>query len=237
MDSTISAPATGATIAPSNRTPEVAPAGNTPLEYLNRRLRLEQALASLLLLVAAPLLLGCALIIALTSPGPIVYRQRRVGRGGKPFTLYKLRSMGVDAEANGRAVWCQPGDPRVTRFGRWLRWSHVDELPQLVNVLKGEMALIGPRPERPEIVSELRQDIPGYEERLRVRPGLTGLAQVSLPPDQTLQCVRRKVLLDRQYIETASRALDCHILFCTAMLVFGLRRQLPPRLWQQVCDA
>src|SRR3954471_12705663 len=133
-----------------------------------------------LLALTAPLLLLAALLIKLTSRGPAFYTQTRVGLGGRPFTIYKLRTMIHKAESLTGPRWSLPGDPRVTRFGQFLRLTHLDELPQLWNVLRGDMSLIGPRPERPEFVPELEQALPGYRKRLAVRPGVTGLAQVQL---------------------------------------------------------
>jgi lipopolysaccharide/colanic/teichoic acid biosynthesis glycosyltransferase len=200
--------------------------------YLQLRRTFDQLTALALLLACSPLLLALILIVRLTSQGPAIYTQRRVGLNGRVFTVYKFRSMRVDAEQGTGAVWSQPGDPRVTPVGRFLRWSHLDELPQLVNILRGEMALIGPRPERPEIVEALQREIPGYCDRLAVLPGVTGLAQVTLPPDADLGSVHRKTIMDRQYIRTASLALDLHILFCTVMMAFGLQRRLDARVWQ-----
>ena len=151
----------------------------------------------------------------LTSPGPAIYRQTRVGKSGKPFELLKLRSMIQDAEKDG-PKWAASGDRRATPIGRFLRRFHLDELPQLFNVLKGEMALVGPRPERPEFVKELRQRIPEYMGRLRVLPGITGLAQLNLPPDTDLESVRRKLVLDLEYIDKASVLLDVSIILCTS---------------------
>lgn len=178
-------------------------------------------------IVAVPCLLliaGSALLIRLTSDGPAIYRQTRLGRFGRPFTIYKLRTMRVDSEAVGGAQWSGRGDPRVTWLGRVLRALHIDELPQLLNVWRGEMSLIGPRPERPEIVVSLRPLIRGYDRRLAVLPGVTGFAQVHLPPDETTDCVRRKLVFDRFYVRHASWRLDLTILGLTALKVLGLRR-------------
>lgn len=202
------------------------------LKYLELRKLADQTVALLLLIACAPLLAILILAVRLTSQGPALYTQRRVGFRGRIFTIYKLRSMRTDAERGLGAVWCKPGDSRVTPVGRLLRWSHLDELPQLLNILRGDMALIGPRPERPEIVEKLQRQIPHYRERLEVLPGVSGLAQVTLPPDTDLVSVCRKTILDRQYIRTASLALDLHILFCTVMMVFGLQRRLDARIWE-----
>jgi lipopolysaccharide/colanic/teichoic acid biosynthesis glycosyltransferase len=178
----------------------------------------------LLLILAAPLIATLVLTIRLTSKGRGIYRQRRVGLGGRIFTMYKLRSMRCDAEHRTGAVWASVcSDPRVTPLGHWLRLLHLDELPQLYNVVRGEMSLIGPRPERPEFVSLLAEQIPGYLDRLQVKPGITGLAQVNLPPDTDLQSVRRKLVLDREYIQTAGPLLDARIALCTLLRLVGLR--------------
>lgn len=178
-------------------------------------------------LVAVPsliLIAVSALLIRITSRGPAIYRQTRLGRFGRPFTIYKLRTMRVDSEAVGGAQWSGRGDPRVTWLGWILRALHIDELPQLLNVWRGEMSLIGPRPERPEIVVSLRPMIRGYDRRLAVLPGVTGFAQVHLPPDETTDCVRRKLIFDRYYVRHASWKLDLKILGLTALKVLGLRR-------------
>jgi hypothetical protein len=146
----------------------------------------------------------------------------RVGLRGKTFWVYKIRTMSQDAEALTGPVW-SPGmaDPRITKFGRFLRKSHLDELPQLFNVLAGDMVLIGPRPERPEFTQFLAQEIPGYVGRLTVKPGITGMAQINLPPDTDLESVRRKLELDLDYICNSNFWIDIRILFCTALKVFG----------------
>jgi lipopolysaccharide/colanic/teichoic acid biosynthesis glycosyltransferase len=185
------------------------------------KLALDCLLAATLLIVALPVLLLVALLVKLTSRGPVFYSQTRLGKNGRPYTLYKIRTMAVDSEKNG-ACWSVPGDPRVTRLGRFLRRTHLDELPQLWNILKGDMSLIGPRPERPEFVPALEQAIPRYRERLAVRPGLTGLAQVQLPPDTDLDSVRRKLLYDLWYVTHCSLWLDLRVLFATAFKMVGV---------------
>jgi lipopolysaccharide/colanic/teichoic acid biosynthesis glycosyltransferase len=179
-------------------------------------------IGSLLLLAAVPVILVAMLAVKLTSRGPALYRQARLGRFGQPFTIYKVRSMTHDCERQSGAQWCQKNDPRVTRVGGLLRKLHIDELPQLWNILKGEMSLVGPRPERPEIVAGLERAIPRYRERLGVRPGLTGLAQVQLPPDTDLDSVRRKLRYDLHYIATGSFWMDARLLVATAIHVCGL---------------
>lgn len=185
---------------------------------------IDRILAVLLLVLGLPLIAVLVVLIRLTSKGPGVYSQTRVGRGGRIFTMYKLRSMRIDAEAATGPVWAGVNsDPRVTRLGYWLRKLHLDELPQLFNVVRGEMSLVGPRPERPEFVRVLGEQVPGYLGRLAIKPGVTGLAQVNLPPDTDLDSVRRKIVLDCQYIEAAGLLLDIRLIACTILRCFGLR--------------
>jgi len=182
----------------------------------------DRLLALVLLVPAAPVLLLSALVIKLTSRGPSFYTQTRVGLGGRPFTIYKLRTMIHKAESLTGPRWSVPGDPRVTRFGTFLRVTHLDELPQLLNVLRGDMSLIGPRPERPEFVPELEKDLPGYRKRLSVRPGVTGLAQVQLPADSDVNSVRRKLAYDLYYIQRLSPWLDLRLMICTFFYALGV---------------
>lgn len=177
-------------------------------------------LAALLLIPFGPVIGVLWILVKLGSPGPGFYRQKRVGQGGRPYMMFKLRSMRQDAEVATGAVWSTTNDPRVTRFGRFLRRFHLDELPQLVNVLKGDMSLVGPRPERPEFVEVLSQKIPDYDRRHLVRPGITGLAQLNLPPDTDLNSVRRKLILDLEYVERASAWTEARLLICTAARLF-----------------
>lgn len=179
-------------------------------------------LAVFLCLPAIPLVAVAALFVKLTSRGPAFYSQTRVGEQGRVFTIWKLRSMIHNCESLTGPRWSMPGDPRVTRIGSLLRASHLDELPQLWNVLRGEMSLIGPRPERPEFVPELERELPGYWQRLLVRPGVTGLAQVQLPPDSDLTSVRRKLAHDLYYIRHLSAWLDLRLLVCTGLYALGL---------------
>ncbi len=174
------------------------------------------AMALFLLIVLGPVILVAAAIVKVTSKGPAFYCQQRAGKNGRTFTLVKLRTMIHLAESATGAVWTQPGDPRITPFGRILRKTHVDEFPQLFNVLLGQMSLIGPRPERPEFVDQLEWQVPNYRNRLNVRPGITGLAQLQLPPDSGLESVRKKLLHDLYYIRNASPWFDCRILLFTA---------------------
>ncbi|MCI0459800.1 MAG: sugar transferase [Gemmataceae bacterium] len=182
----------------------------------------EFAGALVLLVLTGPLILLAALLVRLTSRGPAFYTQTRVGLGGKPFTIYKLRTMIDNCESLTGPRWAIPGDPRITWLGHFLRVSHLDELPQLLNVLKGDMSLVGPRPERPEFVGELERALPGYRERLAVRPGVTGLAQVQLAADTDLTSVRRKLMHDLYYIREGGLWLDFRILCCTACRMLGI---------------
>jgi lipopolysaccharide/colanic/teichoic acid biosynthesis glycosyltransferase len=186
---------------------------------------------SLLLCVAAvPLLALAVLAVKLTSRGPAFYTQIRVGCAGRLFTIYKIRTMIDNCESLTGPRWSMPGDPRVTPIGWFLRRTHLDELPQLLNVVRGEMSLIGPRPERPEFVPELEREVPGYKQRLAVRPGVTGLAQVQLPPDIDVDSVRRKLAHDLFYIENVSPWLDLRLLVCTAFYAIGVPFQLLSRM-------
>jgi lipopolysaccharide/colanic/teichoic acid biosynthesis glycosyltransferase len=174
------------------------------------------------LILATPFILLAAALIKLTSRGPAFYTQLRVGKNGRIFTIYKLRTMHHEAEAGIGPVWAAPDDCRVSRVGKLLRATHLDELPQLINVLKGDMSLVGPRPERPEIVYHLQARIGNYLRRLAVRPGITGLAQIHLPPDRNLDGVRKKLLCDLHYIERLGLWLDLRILLCTGLLFLGV---------------
>jgi exopolysaccharide biosynthesis polyprenyl glycosylphosphotransferase len=168
------------------------------------------------LVVASPVMLLVAIAVRLTSPGPILFRQSRVGLNGVPFTLYKFRSMRTDAEAKTGAVWATRNDPRVTPIGRYLRRLRLDELPQLWNVLRGDMSLVGPRPERPEFVRMLSEKIPFYRQRHAVKPGITGWAQINYKYGETLEDTIIKLEFDLYYIKNLSAQLDFYIIFNTA---------------------
>ncbi len=196
--------------------------------YVSSKRIVDCVLAAALLGLTSPLLAMMAILIRCTSRGPAIYPQTRLGWRDRPFTLYKLRTMQHDCEKLTGPCWAIPNDPRVTSVGRFLRSTHMDELPQLWNVLRGEMSLIGPRPERPEIIVKLESFIPHYTERRQVLPGLTGLAQLQLPPDTDLSCVRRKLVYDLHYIEKASFWLDCRILAGTVFKVLGLSCHVIP---------
>lgn len=166
------------------------------------------------LLFSFPFWLLIALAIKIGDRGPVFYSQTRVGQNGKVFKLYKFRTMKTDAE-NGKSIWCSPNDPRVTRVGRFLRRSRLDELPQLYNVLIGQMSIVGPRPERPDIVEQLRDRLPYYDERHLVKPGLTGWAQISFRYGSTIEDSKRKLQFDLYYLKHMAMELDVCILFRT----------------------
>lgn len=198
--------------------------------YFARKAWPSRIVGFVLLVLASPIILLLVLLVRLTSSGPGLYRQLRTGRHGKEFEMYKIRTMYDGAESVTGPVWCRPGDSRITPFGKVLRLLHLDELPQLINVARGEMDLVGPRPERPAFVARLEKSIPNYRARLQILPGVTGLAQVNLPPDETIDCVRRKLLLDCTYIREASPSLDLRILLCTALRMVGIRHGHAVRL-------
>jgi hypothetical protein len=152
----------------------------------------------------------------------VIYTQERVGLAGAIFTIYKIRTMYLGSEQHCGPKWAVPGDSRITPVGRILRWSHLDELPQFVNILRGEMSLVGPRPERPEFVDALDRVLPGYRRRLAVRPGLTGLAQVKQPPDVDVFSVRRKLTYDLFYVDCYDPWLDLRVLAATALKCLGV---------------
>ena len=215
---------------PSPTAPRARPRGPAPKLnvqplrwrwYAPCKAALDFALACVLTVLALPVILLAALVVKLTSKGPAFYTQQRVGRGGKTFTILKLRTMVDKCESVSGPRWSVPGDPRVTRVGWLLRKTHIDELPQLWNVLKGDMSLVGPRPERPEFVPQLEKQLPAYRQRLNVRPGVTGLAQVQLPPDTDVESVRRKLAHDLYYIRHLSPWLDLKLLICTAFYSLG----------------
>jgi len=201
---------------------------------IGRGRRALNVVASLaIILITAPIWILVALLIKVTSRGPVFYHQVRVGLdkrrtgaqpndprrrddiGGRPFTIYKFRTMHVDAEDGLGAVWASKDDPRVTWIGRWLRQYRIDELPQLINVLRGEMNLVGPRPERPSIVADLRREIPHYQDRHRTLPGITGHAQINLQYDSSLEDVKKKVEHDLDYLRRASAWEDFKIMVKT----------------------
>jgi lipopolysaccharide/colanic/teichoic acid biosynthesis glycosyltransferase len=207
--------------------------------WLERAINLLLAVLALLLL--SPVLFLIAAVIKLTSRGPVLYTQERVGLdrrtgphdpghprrrrdlGGQPFTIYKFRTMRVDAERESGAVWAAQDDPRVTPVGRLLRQYRLDEIPQLLNVLRGEMNIVGPRPERPTIFAELREHIAEYPLRQRAKPGITGLAQINHHYDRSLDDVRTKVRFDLEYIRRQSLREDVRIMLKTLPVVLFRR--------------
>jgi lipopolysaccharide/colanic/teichoic acid biosynthesis glycosyltransferase len=174
---------------------------------------LDLALAATLMIMLALPMLALGLLIRLTSPGPVLYFQERVGRGGRRFTLIKFRTMRLDAEADTGPVWASPGDSRCTRLGAGLRRLSLDELPQMFNVLRGEMSLVGPRPERPCFVKEFVQELPGYMDRHRVLPGITGWAQINGWRGNT--SIAKRLEHDLYYVKHRSLRLNLWILLMT----------------------
>jgi lipopolysaccharide/colanic/teichoic acid biosynthesis glycosyltransferase len=189
--------------------------------YIPLKMAVDWTVAAMLFIPLAPLIGFLIVLVRLTSPGPGLYKQKRLGRFGKPYMMYKIRSMTHNCEAKSGAVWSGPNDARVTRIGRFLRDAHLDELPQLINVLRCEMSLIGPRPERPELVEKIRRQLPRYPERMEVRPGLTGFAQIQHPADLDLDHVRRKLMYDLYYVKEVGPLLDVRILLGTALYICG----------------
>ena len=187
-------------------------------EFLKRAFDI--VVSSSLLVLTLPLLVVTACLIKLESPGPILYRQQRVGLHGRVFTILKFRSMRVDAETDGRPRWAAKSDPRVTRVGTIIRKLRIDELAQILNVLRGDMSFVGPRPERPFFVAELSRAIPYYAERHWVRPGITGWAQINFPYGASTEDARRKLTYDLYYVKNRSIFLDALILLQTARVIF-----------------
>lgn len=190
---------------------------STMLRFCKRLLDIGGALIGLV--ICLPLFPLVALLIKLDSSGPIFFRQVRVGEGDRLFTIFKLRSMRQDAEVGTGAVWASKDDPRITKLGAFLRKSRLDELPQLINVLRGEMSLVGPRPERPEFVKDLKQEIPFYSERHYMKPGVTGWAQVRYPYGASLQDAVEKLRYDLYYIKNYSLLFDVWVILLTIGVV------------------
>jgi sugar transferase (PEP-CTERM system associated) len=182
---------------------------------------LDLAAGAIGLAVSMPIMILVALVVRFESKGPIIFRQTRVGRMGKCFEVLKFRSMNVDAEKATGAQWASENDPRITRIGRFLRKYRLDELPQFVNVIRGEMSFVGPRPERPCFVEELRKTIPYYDERHSVRPGLTGWAQVQYAYGSSIEDAFNKLEYDLFYLQNMSVMFDCAIVFKTCRIVLG----------------
>ena len=196
----------------------------SPGFHVSRLLMIYKRIASTLisilgLLLSLPLLPFIALAIKLSSPGPVFYRQKRVGRNGTIFYCYKFRTMCADAEADSGPTWVGDDDPRITRVGKFLRISRLDEIPQLWNVVRGDMSLVGPRPERPEFVEWLTREIPFYHLRHSVRPGITGWAQVRYKYGNSVEDAKEKLRYDLFYIKNMSPGLDFLILFDTTKTI------------------
>lgn len=190
------------------------------IRFLQRKYRqvkpwFDRIVGFVLLLAFAPVIGVCALIVKITTCGPVFFKQERVGKDGKVFEIIKLRTMRIDAEDATGPVWAEDEDPRVTCVGRCFRKTHLDELPQLINVIRGEMSLVGPRPERPYFVEQLKKTVPNYEKRLAVKPGITGLAQVRAGADHDLRDVRRKAKLDAIYIRNMCWLVDFIVMLRT----------------------
>jgi len=185
--------------------------------FVKRALDISVSLTGIIL--GLPLLAVIAVAVKLSSSGPVFYSQTRVGQKGKLFQIYKFRSMRQDAETKSGPVWAKENDPRVTKVGDFLRKTHLDELPQLFNVLSGEMSVVGPRPERPHFVKELRQQIPHYDKRHYAKPGITGLAQIKRRYDDSIDDVKKKVRYDVLYIKKMCPFLDVKVIALTAFTV------------------
>ena len=175
--------------------------------------------AALLLVLTFPLILLTTIAVLVTSRGPVIFKQKRLTFRGKEFTMYKFRTMRVDAESETGPVWASSKDPRVTPIGQFLRRYRLDELPQLVNVLKGEMSLIGPRPERPELVASLKESLPSFERRFETKAGITGLAQVSSGYADCLESYQKKLALDILYVKKCCLLLDLTIALKTITVI------------------
>lgn len=205
-------------------------AASSPGPYIVFKSVIDRILAVCLLALSSPVILVAMAVVKLTSRGPALYTQVRVGRNGREFVIYKIRTMTTDSEKKSGPCWCKPNDPRITPIGRILRSTHIDELPQLWNVIRGDMSLVGPRPERPEFMPELVQAVPHYRDRLQVRPGMTGLAQVQLPPDTDISSVRRKLAYDLYYVRNCSLFLDLQILLATLSYLLRIPFALSQRM-------
>ena len=193
---------------------EVLPEPMQAWEQSLKRL-IDMVISLLVLVIGLPIWILVAIMIRVTSKGAAIYRQRRIGQKGREFTMFKFRTMQEDAEAETGPVWAREDDPRYTPIGRWLRKTRLDEVPQFFNVLRGDMSLVGPRPERPYFVEKLAREIPLYSRRHRVKPGITGWAQVKWKYDTSLEDVQQKVKYDLFYIENMSLRRDLQILFRT----------------------
>lgn len=188
--------------------------------YLLAKRCIDIFLSVFALIILSPVIFLTAVASKCSSRGPIFFQQLRVGKGGRQFYIFKFRTMKVDAEKETGAIWAKDNDPRLIPIGKFIRKAHIDEIPQFINVIRGEMSVVGPRPERPIFVEKLRQVIPDYEKRLSVKPGITGLAQVWHKYDETIEDVRKKIKYDLLYIKTFCLWTDLSILFRTVRVVF-----------------
>ncbi len=198
--------------------------------YLSIKRSSDVILSTVFLILSAPIILMCAGLIRLTTFGPAFYSQARLGRFGRPFTIWKLRTTSDEGDRAFTTRRAIGADPRVSSLGRFLRFAYLDELPQLWNVLKGDISLVGPRPDRPEFIPILETAIPNYRERLAVRPGMTGLAQVSLPAGTGIPSVRKKFRYDQYYIRSIGPLLDLQLLYASVLLSIGLPREIVRQL-------
>ncbi|MBN1479543.1 undecaprenyl-phosphate glucose phosphotransferase [candidate division KSB1 bacterium] len=203
---------------------EVHPELMPPWEKKVKRL-IDILFSFVALMLLSPILVLCAMLIKIDSPGPVFFKQKRIGRGGRVFTMYKFRSMIQDAERYTGPVWAGKTDPRITRVGRFIRKVRIDEFPQLFNVLNGDMSLVGPRPERPYFVDRLKREYPLYTRRLKVKPGITGWAQVKGKYDTTIEEVKEKLDYDLYYIDNISLRLDFLIMFYTIYVMLRFKGQ------------
>ena len=198
----------------------------TRTRYVLAKRLMDIVLSFIAIMVNIPLMLVLGLLTKLASTGPVFYTQTRIGKDGKPFKIIKFRTMHVDAEDETGPVWATSEDKRVTAFGYYMRRLHLDEIPQFINIFKGDMSFIGPRPERPFFVDTFKRQVRNYTHRLSVKPGLTGLAQVRYKYDESIDDVKKKLSYDLLYIKKMCLSLDCKILFWTmgklALRLLGL---------------
>jgi exopolysaccharide biosynthesis polyprenyl glycosylphosphotransferase len=203
---------------------EIQPQLLTPWERKTKRL-MDVAVSFFSLLVMLPVFIVLGILIKIDSSGPVFFTQKRMGKNGKIFKIYKFRTMVKNAEKLTGPVWAGQKDPRITRMGRFLRKTRLDEFPQLINVLFGDMSLVGPRPERPYFVNRLKRQFPFYTRRLRVKPGITGWAQVKGKYDTTIEEGKEKLEYDLYYIENMSLRMDIRILLYTISVVLRFKGQ------------
>ena len=215
---TIPAPVTEKHKSPDVPIQSYFPAEISPVNSKLKRF-IDISASLVILMIFSPVWIAVSILVKLDSNGPIIYRQRRIGVGGRPFTLYKFRSMIHNAEKMTGPVWAKRNDRRITRIGRIIRKLGIDEIPNLINVVRGDMSLIGPRPERPYFVNQFRHRIHYYTQRLEVRPGITGLAQIYHKYDESIDDVKRKLEYDLQYIREYSPLLDVKIIFMTFYII------------------